>query len=168
MRRILKRREFVADDWRHLGEEGGDGTGNSPLIVPLAEFRTHIEKWRAYAGPLGVRLAPADPAEELAADIQRLSLVASEFPTAGEGRGYTQGRLVRSRLRFTGELRAVGAGVKQDLLFIMSRCGFDSFELAAGQKEDEALKALDRYTVAYQPAEAVPSIKQQRFFVEAR
>ena len=28
----------------------------------------------------------------------------------------------------------------------------------------EALRALDRYTVAYQPAEAVPSIRQQRFF----
>ena len=163
MRRILRRREFVADDWSHLGEEGADGAGHKPPIVPFAEFRAHIDKWRTYAGPLGVRLSPADAAEDLAEDIQRLSLVASEFPTAGEGRGYTQGRLVRSRLHFTGELRAVGAGVKQDLLFIMSRCGFDSFELAAGQKEDEALKALDRYTVAYQPAERVPSIKRQRF-----
>lgn len=164
MRRILRRRELVSDDWRHLGEEGADATGNTPVIVPFAEFRTNIAKWRAYAGPLGVRLSPADAAEDLGEDINRLSLVASEFPTPGEGRGYTQGRLVRSRLHFSGELRAVGAGVKQDLLFIMSRCGFDSFELAAGQKEDEALKALDRYSVAYQPAESVPSIQHQRFF----
>ena len=57
----------------------------------------------------------------------------------------------------------MGPAVKQDLLFIMSRCGFDSFELAAGQKVDEALKGLDRYSVAYQPAEPVPSIRQQRF-----
>jgi uncharacterized protein (DUF934 family) len=61
-------------------------------------------------------------------------------------------------------LRAVGAAVKQDLLFIMSRCGFDSFELAPGQKIDEAVGSLDRYTVAYQPAEPVPSIREQRFF----
>lgn len=161
MRHILRRRELVEDDWRYLGEEGAD----SDLIVPFAQFRTNIEKWRCYTGRLGVRLSPADAVEDLAEDVARFSLIAAEFPTPGEGRGYTQGRLLRSRLRFKGELRAVGAGVKQDLLFIMSRCGFDSFELAAGQNVDAALKGLDRYSVAYQPAEPVPSIGQQRFFV---
>jgi len=131
--------------------------------VPFADFRTHIAKWRAYPGRLGVRLSPADAVEDLAEDIQRLSLVAAEFPTPGEGRGYSQGRLLRSRLQFKGELRAVGAAVKQDLLFILSRCGFDSFELAPGQKVEAALAALERYSVAYQPAEPVPSIRQQRY-----
>jgi uncharacterized protein (DUF934 family) len=160
MRRILRRREVLEDDWRYLGE---DGAGVVPLIVPLAEFRTNIAHWRAYEGPLGVRLAPAEAVENLAEDIHRLSLVAAEFPGPGDGRGYTQGRLLRSRYHFKGELRAVGAGVKQDLLFIMSRCGFDSFELASGQKIEEAFKALERYSVAYQPAEPVASIRQQRY-----
>lgn len=164
MRRILRRREVVEDDWRYLSEDGADATGNAALIVPFAEFRTNIATWRAYQGRLGVRLSPADAVEGLAEDVQRLSLVAAEFPTAGEGRGYTQGRLLRSRLQFKGELRAVGAAVKQDLLFIMARSGFDSFELAPGQTVDAALAALNRYTVAYQPAEPVPSIRQQRFF----
>jgi uncharacterized protein (DUF934 family) len=163
MRHILRRREVVEDDWRVPGEDGADEAGNPALIVPFAEFRTHIAKWRAYPGRLGVRLSPADAVEDLADDIQRLSLLAAEFPTPGEGRGYSQGRLLRSRLQFKGELRAVGAAVKQDLLFILSRSGFDSFELAPGQKIDEALKALDRYSVAYQPAEPVPSIHQQRY-----
>ena len=165
MRRILRRREVVEDDWRYLSEEdGAAATGDAALIVPFAEFRTNIARWRAYQGRLGVRLSPADAVEDLVEDLHRLSLVAAEFPTAGEGRGYTQGRLLRSRLQFKGELRAVGAGVKQDLLFIMSRCGFDSFELVPGQTVDAALAALDRYTVAYQPAQPVPSIRQQRFF----
>ena len=164
MRLILRRRELVQDDWHYLGEEGLDLTANPPVAVPFAELRTNSDRWREYAGPLGVRLSPADAVEDIAADVQRLSLVAVEFPSAGEGRGFTQGRLLRSRLQFKGELRAVGAGVKQDLLFIMSRCGFDAFELAQGQKTDEALRALDRYTVAYQPAVPVPSIKLQRYF----
>jgi uncharacterized protein (DUF934 family) len=163
MRHILRRREVVEDDWRYAGEAGADEASNPALIVPFADFRTHIAKWRAYPGRLGVRLSPADAVEDLAADIQRLSLVAAEFPTPGEGRGYSQGRLLRSRLQFKGELRAVGAGVKQDLLFILSRCGFDSFELAPGQKIEEALAALQRYSVAYQPAEPVPAIRQQRY-----
>jgi uncharacterized protein (DUF934 family) len=161
MRHILRRREVVEDDWRYTGEDGAEGT--PALIVPFADFRTHTAKWRAYPGRLGVRLSPADVVEDLAADIQRLSLVAAEFPTPGEGRGYSQGRLLRSRLQFKGELRAVGAAVKQDLLFILSRCGFDSFELAPGQKIEAGLAALDRYSVAYQPAEPVPSIRQQRY-----
>lgn len=166
MRHILRQRELIQDDWRYLGEEGADASsGTTALVVPFAEFRTHLDRWRAFEGRLGVRLSPADAVEDLSADdVQRFALIACEFPTPGEGRGYTQGRLLRSRLKFTGELRAVGAAVKQDLLFIMSRCGFDSFELAAGQNIEEALKALDRYTVAYQPAVEVPSIQQQRFF----
>ena len=180
MRPILKRldvgsarerREIVQDEWKYLGEEGTPVAAAGPLaratvtapgaalIVSLAE----LAKYRGYAGRLGVLLSPADVVEDLGDDVKRLSLIAVTFPSAGEGRGFTQGRLLRSaRFGFKGELRAVGAGVKQDLLFIMARCGFDAFELAPGQKVEEALRALDRYSVAYAPAEPVPSVKLQR------
>jgi len=179
MRRILKRRELVEDEWRYLGEAGAAAAGgvaasegtavaqSELLVVPFAEFRTNIARWRSYSGPLGVRLSPVDKVEDLADDVQRLALIAVEFPSAGEGRGYTQGRLLRARLKFNGELRAVGAGVKQDLLFLMLRCGFDAFELAPGQNTDEAVQALARYSVAYQPGEPAPSIQLQRFSAQA-
>ena len=154
MRPILKRldvgsaherREIVQDD---------------TLVVPLAE----LKNYRGHSGPLGVRLSPADQVEDLADDLALLSLVEIEFPSAGEGRGYSQARLLRSaRFGFKGELRAVGAGVKQDLLFIMARCGLDAFELAPGQNIEEALRAFQRYTVAYAPAAPLASIQQQRF-----
>jgi len=57
----------------------------------------------------------------------------------------------------------VGAGVKQDLLFILARCGFDAFDLAPGQRIDEALNALERYNIAYQPAQPVPGIGTPRY-----
>lgn len=154
MRPILKRldvgsaherREIVRDD--------------TP-VVPLAE----LKNLREHTGRLGVRLSPADQVEDLGDDLKRVSLVEIEFPSAGEGRGYSQARLLRSgRFGFKGELRAVGAGVKQDLLFIMARCGLDAFELAPGQNLEEAVRAFQRYTVAYQPAEPLASIQQQRF-----
>jgi uncharacterized protein (DUF934 family) len=159
MRRILRRREFVADDWRHLGE---DASELDALIVPYSELRNSVS-WREWRGRLGARLAPADNVEDLADELSRLALVAVEFPNPGDGRGYTQGRLLRARLHFTGELRAVGAGVKQDQVFLLARCGFDSFELAPGENAEEALRALERYDVAYQPAERLPSIRRQRF-----
>jgi uncharacterized protein (DUF934 family) len=164
MRRILRRHEIVEDDWRHLGEDGADITSTSSLIVPFAELRANAGAWRQREGRLGTRLSPADSVEDLAAFVPLLSVVAVEFPSPGEGRGFTQGRLLRSRFHFEHELRAVGAGVKQDLIFLMARCGFDSFELAPGQSFEDAIRAFERYTVAYQPAEPLASIHAQRFF----
>ncbi|HYB65001.1 MAG TPA: DUF934 domain-containing protein, partial [Steroidobacteraceae bacterium] len=158
---ILRRREVVVDDWVHLGEQLAEGAA---VILPLAELRAGAARWAAWRGRLGVRLAPADRVEELAADLPRLNLVAVEFPNAGDGRGYSQGRLLRTRLGFWGELRAVGAGVKQDQVFLLARCGFDAIELAAGEDLEAARRALTRYTVAYQPGAAGVDPGRQRFF----
>jgi uncharacterized protein (DUF934 family) len=164
MRYILRRREIVADDWRYLGE---DLTGAEAVIVPLAELRRDAERWRQWPGRLGVRLAPADAVEGLAADIDELSLVAAEFPNAGDGRGYSQGRLLRERLGFAGELRALGNGVRQDQAFLLGRCGFDALDVAAGEDLEAVRRALYRYDVAYQPgvsSQAAALMLRQRFF----
>jgi uncharacterized protein (DUF934 family) len=161
MRRILRRLEWVCDDWRDAGEPEALPGARSHLILPYASFLKRPPE--PSEGPLGVRVSPADAVEDLAPYLAGLGLIAIEFPGPGEGRGYSQARLLRTRWQFGGELRAVGAAVKQDLLFIMARCGIDSFELAPGQDPDTALRALQRYTVAYQPGAALASIERQRF-----
>ena len=161
MRRILRRREIVMDDWIHLGEDAADGAA---LIVPLAELRKDPERWWRWSGRLGVRLTPVDRVEELADELPRLDLVAVEFPTPVDGRGYSAGRLLRERLGFRGELRAVGAGVRQDQVFLLARCGFDAIELVDGEDPVAARRALQRYDVAYQPGSPETAIRKQRFF----
>jgi uncharacterized protein (DUF934 family) len=161
MRRILRRHEVVADEWRHLGEDASDADA---LIVPLAELRKEPAMWHGRSGRLGVRVAPGENVESLADLLPQLTLVAVEFPNVGDGRGFSYGRLLRDRLHFKGELRAVGQGVKQDKIFLLARCGFESFELPPEEKADEALRALKRYDVVYQPAEPVDGIRRQRFF----
>ena len=161
MRRILQRHEIVADDWRLFGEEASDA---DPVIVPLAELRKDTAAWLARKGRLGVRLAPAESVESLADVLPRLALVAVEFPNVGDGRGFSYGRLLRDRLHFKGELRAVGGGVKQDKIFLLARCGFESFELPPEENGDEALAALRRYDVVYQPGEPIEGVRRQRFF----
>jgi uncharacterized protein (DUF934 family) len=163
MRRVLRQREIVADDWRHLSESSGGSMSEESLIVPLAELRANASAWMGRRARLGVRIAPADKVEDLALELARFALVAVEFPSPSEGRGYTQGRLLRERFGFTGELRAVGAGVKRDLIFALARCGFDTFEVAPGEDLQAAAGALDRYTVAYQPGAALASVVRQRF-----
>jgi uncharacterized protein (DUF934 family) len=162
MRHVLRRHEWRPDEWRYLGEDGAEGEGVG-LIVPLARWRAEPERWRGSGSRLGLRLAPLDTVEELAADLPRLSLVAVEFPNPGDGRGYSQGRVLRERLSFGGELRAVGAGVRQDQAFLLARCGFDALELAPGEDPEAVRRALARYDVAYQPGAALVPLRRQRF-----
>ena len=161
MRHILRRHELVPDEWRYLGEEGAE---DDALIIPFGELREHPERWNQWPARLGARLTPADRVEDLAEALPRLALVAVEFPNPGDGRGYSAARLLRTRLGFRGELRAVGAGVRQDQVFLLARCGFDAIELAAGEDPEAARRALQRYDVAYQPGSALVALRRQRFF----
>ncbi len=161
MRHILRRHELSVDTWRYPEEEPGP---SDALIVPFAQLRADRAGLRGRSGGLGVLLSPIDRVEELAGELARLALVACEFPAPGEGRGYSQGRLLRQRFGFGGELRAVGAGVRQDLVFHLARCGFDALELAAGEEVAAARRAWQRYDVAYQPGDAQVALRRQRFF----
>jgi len=161
MRRILRRHEVVEDAWRLWGEGAAD---SDPVIVPLAELQKDTGAWVARKGALGVRLAPGECVESLGDVLPSLALVAVEFPNVGDGRGFSYGRLLRDRLHFAGELRAVGGGVKQDKIFLLARCGFESFELGETERADEAVAALRRYDVVYQPGAPIEGIRRQRFF----
>jgi len=161
MRRILRRHEITADEWRLFGEDASDAEA---IIIPLAELRKDTARWSSRPGRLGVRVSPAESVESLADVLPRLALVAIDFPNVGDGRGFSHAKLLRERLEFKGELRAVGSAVKQDKIFLLARVGFDSFELPASEKADEALAALRRYDVVYQPGAPLDGIRKQRFF----
>lgn len=150
MRKLLRQREIVTDEWRYLGEEGAEGA--DALIVPIAQLAETVAV--RSTGRLGVRIGATARLDEIAPHLPRLALVAIEFPAPGDGRGYSLARVLRDRYHFTGEVRAVGA-VKLDQIFFMSRSGFDSFDLAPGEDFEAARRALDLYSVAYQPRGAL-------------
>jgi uncharacterized protein (DUF934 family) len=147
-RRLLRNGAVVADDW--LRPSDGDVAEDSPLIVSFAEWTAERDRWLARRGPLGVILAPADDVRKLVPDLGRLALAGAEFPTLSEGRGYTQGRLLRERWHFAGELRARGA-LERDHVFLLARCGFDSIELPENELAGAAA-ALRTFSAAYQPS----------------
>jgi uncharacterized protein (DUF934 family) len=125
-----------------------------PELVPAAD-----------AAPDAV-LHPADAVESLVARLPELRVIAIEFTGPSEGRGYTQARVLRERYGFRGQLRAIGH-VKRDQLQFLVRCGFDSFELAAGETPDGAGSALRLFTVAYAPmASDTPALRSR--FARAR
>jgi uncharacterized protein (DUF934 family) len=147
-----------------LPEAAETGTPGSDIaLLTQAEFLTDPGRYSAGGARVGVRVSPADRVEDLAPQLAHVALVAIEYPGPGEGRGYTYARLLRQRYGFRGEIRAVGPGVKQDLLFFMVRCGFDAFELAPGENLTEARQALQRFSLAYQPAVPRAAVREPRF-----
>jgi len=91
-------------------------------------------------------------------DPQTLSLdgvtrVDLNFPKFTDGRAYSQAYLLRRRLGFTGEIRATG-DVLIDQLVQMSRSGFDVAVLRAGVDIADAQRQFDRFSGFYQ-ADAV-------------
>jgi uncharacterized protein (DUF934 family) len=144
MRQILRRRELSVDRWRYPGE-AGDG----PLVRTLPELLAAAGAEPPVAGELGVRIAPTDEVAQLAALVPRLALVVVQFERSGDGRGYSQGQMLRQRYGYAGELRAAGA-VKRDQLFLLARCGFDAFDFDAAEDPRAALAHLQSFSVAYQ------------------
>jgi len=147
-RRLLRDARIVVDEWRYVAEAAADTA--APLIVTLAQWQLEPDTWLARGTRLGVVLSPAHHVEQLAPDLEHFALIAAEFSGPAEGRGYTQGRLLREHWNFQGELRATGY-VRRDQLFFMARCGFNSFELPDTDIED-AYTAFSTFTAAYQPA----------------
>jgi uncharacterized protein (DUF934 family) len=145
-RRLLRDGRIVADDWRTSSD--GDVRDDEALIVTFAEWQTERGRWLSRSGRLGVVLEPADEVERLVPDLARFHLVAAHFPGPSEGRGYTQGRLLRERFGFSAELRARGA-IRRDQVFFLARCGFNSFELPESELEGAAA-ALSTFSAAYQ------------------
>jgi uncharacterized protein (DUF934 family) len=95
-----------------------------------------------------VRIEPGDDARELLPFLDRLALIEVNFPTFGDGRGYSSARILREA-GYTGELRAVGdLGVDQ--LSHMRRCGFDAFAPDQMLDEEDARRAFATWDNVYQ------------------
>src|SRR5580693_7695320 len=132
-RRLLRDGEVVSDEWRTASEAApGDD-----VLLTFVEWSAEREQWLARpgssrAGRLGVILSPSDAVEILAHDLPHLGLVGAEFPGPSEGRGYSQGRLLRERFGFAGELRACGR-IGRDHVFLLARCGFNDCRSAGSR-----------------------------------
>ena len=82
-------------------------------------------------------------------NLNQLALVALNFPVFSDGRSYTNARELREHLHYTGEIRAIG-DVLRDQLFYMARCGFDAFSLRHDQDPDDCLLAFGDFSTGYQ------------------
>jgi uncharacterized protein (DUF934 family) len=122
------------------------------ITVTLARWQADAPELRAAADLLiGVRLPNTVDVEDTYAGVADRKLLVLEFPGFGDGRAYSQARVLRERCGYAGELRARGAAVVRDQIAGMRRCGFDAFELREDQDPQACLAAFRDLSLAYQP-----------------
>jgi uncharacterized protein (DUF934 family) len=150
---IIKNKTIVEDGWCVLRLADGQTPDSvtvpsGAVIVPLAVWLAQRETLQTRA-ELGVWLASSDRPEALQDDIKKFTVIAVDFPKFADGRGYTIAYLLRERLGFKGELRAIG-DVLRDQLYYMQRVGFDAFAVRQDKDINDAFKGLSDFSDVYQ------------------
>ncbi len=149
------------DDWRHLSDDEPIPASGA-ITVSFARWQTDEALLRLRADKLGLRLPNTIAPQEIAGDLAHFSLIVLNFPKFTDGRAYSPARLLRTRFGYTGELRADGNVLRDQLLF-MRRCGFNSFVVGERAIAEDWAKAFSEFDVFYQAApDHRPWVMRQR------
>lgn len=152
MPRLIKDNQIVEDQWQRVAADDITDEllkSDADLLLPAAWYAEHSADVSGRSGRTGIWLAASEEPRLVAATLGSVDTVAIDFPNYKDGRGYSYARELRTRFNFTGEIRAVG-DVLQDQLFYMWRCGFNAFEVREDKDINDALAALKGFSVTYQ------------------
>ncbi len=123
-----------------------------PVTISWARWTAERDTIARAPAELGVRIPNTVTTAQIGADAAKFGLIAVAFPSFSDGRAFSQARVLRDRYGFTGEIRATG-GVLRDQLQFMQRCGIDAFEVPERALTEDWFAALDEIDLFYQPAE---------------
>ena len=115
---------------------------------PVSDPGVTVGAFGEQTNAAAVRIEPGDDARDLLPHLDRIRLVEINFPTFGDGRGYSAARILREA-GYAGELRAVG-DIGIDQLSPQRRCGFDAFASDHPLDPADAEAAFNRWPDVYQ------------------
>jgi uncharacterized protein (DUF934 family) len=147
---IIKHRQIVEDHWQHISAETTvDQLPDGDIIVPPSLWLEQRDALQQRDGGLGISINGDTELTQITPDLDQFALIAIYFNPFRDGRGYSIARTLRRDFNYTGELRAIG-NVLRDQVAFMERVGFDSFEVDSKQDINDALNAFKEITVKYQ------------------
>ncbi|HEY5336664.1 MAG TPA: DUF934 domain-containing protein [Rhizomicrobium sp.] len=146
---LIKNGALAQDGYIAVADDAALPDGGA--IVSLTRFNAERQNLLARNAPLGVRLKAPESPEALGDDVHRLSLVVLEFPVFRDGRAFSWARLLRERMKFTGEIRATGHFL-YDQINYLHRVGFDALDVPEGFSIEQYRRALGEMTNVYQPS----------------
>jgi len=145
---LIKNKEVTQDNWHYLID--GQALQTSHNIVSLSYWMENKADLSSGDAPLGLLVKGGEELTNFVNDLPHFSLIAIEFPTFADGRGYSLAKTLREQFKFSNEIRAIG-DILPDQALYLTRVGFDALELADEELAPLALSKLDEFSVFYQP-----------------
>lgn len=149
MSKLIKSGAYAQDVYASMADDAALPEG--PVLVSLARFQKERDALLARNTPVGIKLQSNENPEILGADVHHFALIALEFPKFRDGRAFSWARILRTRLGFTGEIRAVGDFL-YDQVNYQHRVGFDAWEVPDHFTVEMFNRALVEITNVYQPS----------------
>lgn len=147
MPKLVKLETTAADTSSYLAADATIPGDSADVFLPLDTFLEAAEQFEKAS----VWLSSDQDVALLSKVLGRVNTVALKFDVFMDGRSFSQARLLRENLEFTGEIRAVGNFI-QDQLFYMLRCGFTEFSVEDGADEDSMRISMKDFSESYQAA----------------
>lgn len=144
---IIKDKQFAKNDWTYIPDNAKMVPGN--ISVSLQRWCEEKQLLSTHQDQLGVRLNADDDVTILANDIDQLALIELNFLSFPDGRSFSHARLLRCKLNYPGEIRAVGHYIA-DQVFYLSRVGVNAFQMDDANELAVALSTLDDFSSSYQ------------------
>jgi len=147
---IIKDKQLADNSWTFANDEAE--------ISPAGDITVSFQRWlkdkalfSKRSGKTGLRIGPTDPLLELSGKLDGIELIELDFPRFGDGRMFSQASLLRSRLGYQGEIRAIGLFLTDQVNYLW-RLGVNAFQFTDQQQIPLALSAIDEFSVDYQSA----------------
>ena len=144
---IIKDRQIIENNWSFIEDNQALPMGN--LIISLSRWQAEKPQLQQHAAPLGLRLQSSDNVADIAQDLAHFDLIELHFPVFTDGRGFSQAKLLRDRYQYTGEIRASGHFMV-DQVFYMTKVGINAFDLNDEKQLPLAISLMDDFSVSYQ------------------
>jgi uncharacterized protein (DUF934 family) len=156
---LVREGRFQPDSFVRIGADWElplDLSDLGKVIVPFDWLDELANQWPTN-GQIGVDIANTTRLDDLSPHLDRLALVAIDFPVFSDGRGFSLAKALRN-CGYRGILRAHGALIV-DQTYHARACGFDEIEipaeLALRQPEPQWLAAATE-RLSYQRSRANP------------
>jgi uncharacterized protein (DUF934 family) len=147
-KKIILNRAIVSDPYVELKDDEAVPAGATHILVSFSRWNQEAANLVGLAQNVGV-VFPSDKLPTELPELQKLSLIAVQFPRFTDGRGYSIAKLLRERLGYKGELRAIGWVLRDNLLY-MERVGYNAFDMQPGKPLESGLEAFAELPLAYQ------------------
>ena len=165
MPKIILDGAVAEDNWQIIAEDAPSSLtelNEGQYLLPLDSWNTIQAEVGNMPENLGLLLDSTDLPENIQGDISAIPVIAVNFPAFADGRGFSIGTLLRQRHSYTGQLRAVGKPIRDQLSYLV-RCGFNAVQLAEHYDPEKSLESLKDFSDAYQTAvdQSVPLFRRR-------